>query len=397
MAKGKFERTKPHINVGTIGHVNHGKTTLTAAITKILASKAYADFTAYDQIDKAPEEKETGLTIRRVHIEYQTDNRHYAHIDCPGDVNYIKNMIVGAAQMDGAILVVAAPEGVMPQTREHVLLARQVNVPALVVFISKTDLVDDPELLNVVELEVRDMLNECGYPGDEIPIVMGSASQALEAVDNSQGDWDSTLALLNAMDTHIPTPERDVDRSFLMPIEDTFSVKGRGTVVTGRVERGVIRPGEEVEIVGMGEVRKTMATSLEMFRKTLDDARAGDNAGVLLKGVGKDDVKRGQVLAAPGSITGHTEFGAQVYLLTPEEGGRRKPFLSGYRPQFYFRTTDVTGVLTLSEGMDIARPGDNVHITVGLMTPIALEEGARFAIREGGYTVGAGVVVKILV
>jgi len=396
MAKAKFERTKPHINVGTIGHVAHGKTTLTAAITKVLASKGYADFIDYDGIDKAPEEKEKGLTIQRTHLEYQTDNRHYAHVDCPGDANYIKNMIIGAAQMDGAILVVSASEGAMPQTREHLLLARQVNVPSLVVFMNKTDMLDDPELLELVALEVRDLLNECEFPGDDIPIIMGSALQALEADDNSDGDWDAIFELLDAVDEYIPTPKRDVDRPFLMPVEDVFQVTGRGTVASGRVERGILRPGDEVEIVGIKETHKTVATSLEMFRKILDDARAGDNVGVLLKGIGKDEVERGQVVAAPESIIPHTKFEAQVYVLTREEGGRWKPFLSGYRPQFYFRTTDVTGTLTLPTGVEMVSPGDNMEMTVELIAPIAMEEGLRFAIREGGHTVGIGVVVKII-
>jgi elongation factor Tu len=408
MAKAKFERTKPHVNVGTIGHVSHGKTTLTAAITKMLASKGQADFTAYDQIDKAPEEKEKGLTIQIAHIEYQTDNRHYAHIDCPGDANYIKNMITGAAQMDGAILVVDVSEGAMPQTREHVLLARQVNVPSLVVFMNKTDMVDDLELLELVALEVRDLLNECEFPGDNIPIIMGSALKALEADDNSNGEWDSIYQLLEAVDSYIPIPERDVDKPFLMPIEDVFSVTGRGTVVTGRVERGILRPGDEVEIVGIRETRKTVAMSLEMFRKILDDARAGDNVGVLLKGMGRNEVERGQVLAAPGSIALHTEFEApwsippptkfeaQVYVLTEEEGGRWKPFHSGYRPQFYIRTASVTGTVLLPQGVEMVMPKDNMEMTVELMVPIAMEEGLRFAIREGGHIVGVGVVTKLV-
>jgi elongation factor Tu len=396
MAKAKFERTKPHLNVGTIGHVDHGKTTLTAAITKALASKGYADFTAYEQIDKAPEEKERGLTIQIAHIEYQTDNRHYAHVDCPGHADYIKNMITGAAQMDGAILVVAASEGSMPQTREHVLLARQVNVPSLVVFLNKTDMVDDPELLELVELEVRDLLNEYEFPGDDIPIVMGSALLALEADDNSNGAWDCVYELMEAVDTYIPSPERDVDKAFLMPIEDVFSITGRGTVVTGRVESGILYPGNEVEIIGMKDTRRTVATSLEMFRKILDDAQAGDNVGVLLRGIDKDEVERGQVLANPGSITPHTKFEAQVYILTNEEGGRWTPFFDGYRPQFYFRTTDVTGSARLPDGVEMVMPGDNIEMTVDLMVPIAMSEGLRFAIREGGHTVGAGVVIKII-
>jgi len=396
MAKERFERTKPHVNVGTIGHVDHGKTMLTAAITKVLASKGYADFTTYEQIDKAPEEKEKGLTIQIAHIEYQTDNRHYAHIDCPGDANYIKNMITGAAQMDGAILVVDASEGVMPQTVEHLLLARQVSVPSLVVFINKTDMVDDSELLELVALEVRDRLNECEFKGDDIPVVMGSALNALVADDNSNGEWDSILALLEAVDSYIPTPERDVDKPYLIPIEDVFTITGRGTVVTGRVERGILRPGDEVEIVGIRETQKAVVTSLEMFRKILDDARAGDNVGVLLKGVGRNEVERGQVLAVPGSITPHTKFEAQVYVLTAEEGGRRTPFRSGYRPQFHFRTTDVTGMVTLPQGVEMVMPSDNMEMTVELVAPIAMDEGLRFAIREGGHTVGVGVVTRLV-
>jgi len=398
MAKPKFERTKPHVNVGTIGHVDHGKTTLTAAITRTLSNYGLADFTPYDQIDKAPEEKERGLTIQIAHIEYETENRHYAHVDCPGHADYIKNMITGAAQMDGAILVVAASEGAMPQTREHVLLARQVNVPYIVVFMNKVDMVDDPELLDLVELEVRDLLNEYEFPGDDVPVVRGSALEALECgcgkreCEHCGPIWE----LLDAVDEYIPTPQRDVDKPFLMPIEDIFSITGRGTVVTGRVERGRLTPGDEVEIVGIRETRRTVATSLEMFRKVLDEAIAGDNVGVLLRGVDKDEVERGQVLAAPGTITPHVKFEAQVYVLTKEEGGRWTPFFEGYRPQFYFRTTDVTGTVHLPEGVEMVMPGDNVNLTVELMVPIAMEEGLRFAIREGGHTVGAGVVTKII-
>jgi len=398
MAKPKFERTKPHVNVGTIGHVDHGKTTLTAAITKVLSNYGLADFTPYDQIDKAPEEKERGLTIQIAHIEYETEKRHYAHVDCPGHADYIKNMITGAAQMDGSILVVAASEGAMPQTREHVLLARQVNVPYIVVFMNKVDMVDDPELLDLVELEVRDLLNEYEFPGDEVPVVRGSALEALECgcgkreCEHCGPIWE----LLDAVDEYIPTPQRDVDKPFLMPIEDIFSITGRGTVVTGRVERGRLTPGDEVEIVGIRETRRTVATSLEMFRKVLDEAIAGDNVGVLLRGVDKDEVERGQVLAAPGTITPHMKFEAQVYVLTKEEGGRWTPFFEGYRPQFYFRTTDVTGTVHLPEGVEMVMPGDNVNLTVELMVPIAMEEGLRFAIREGGHTVGAGVVTKII-
>jgi len=398
MAKPKFERTKPHVNVGTIGHVDHGKTTLTAAMTKVLSNYGLADFTPYDQIDKAPEEKERGLTIQIAHIEYETENRHYAHVDCPGHADYIKNMITGAAQMDGSILVVAASEGAMPQTREHVLLARQVNVPYIVVFMNKVDMVDDPELLDLVELEVRDLLNEYEFPGDEVPVVRGSALKALECgcgkreCEHCGPIWE----LLDAVDEYIPTPQRDVDKPFLMPIEDIFSITGRGTVVTGRVERGRLTPGDEVEIVGIRETRRTVATSLEMFRKVLDEAIAGDNVGVLLRGVDKDEVERGQVLAAPGTITPHMKFEAQVYVLTKEEGGRWTPFFEGYRPQFYFRTTDVTGTVHLPEGVEMVMPGDNVNLTVELMVPIAMEEGLRFAIREGGHTVGAGVVTKII-
>jgi elongation factor Tu len=393
MAKAKFERTKPHMNIGTIGHVDHGKTTLTAAITKTLAEKGWADFTPFDQIDKAPEERERGITIAIAHVEYETENRHYAHVDCPGHADYVKNMITGAAQMDGAILVVSAADGPMPQTREHILLARQVGVPYIVVFLNKVDMVDDPELLELVEMEVRDLLNEYEFPGDDIPIIKGSALKALEGdPEAQQAIWE----LMNAVDEYVPQPERAVDKPFLMPVEDVFTITGRGTVVTGRVERGKIKVGEEVEIIGMVEdIRKTVVTGLEMFRKLLDEAQAGDNVGVLLRGVARDEVERGQVLAQPKSITPHTNFKAQVYVLTKEEGGRHTPFFNGYRPQFYFRTTDVTGVATLPEGTEMVMPGDNVEITVELITPIAMEEGLRFAIREGGRTVGAGRVIEI--
>ncbi len=393
MAKQKFERTKPHVNVGTIGHVDHGKTTLTAAITKVLAAKGGAQFTAYDQIDKAPEERERGITIATAHVEYETDNRHYAHVDCPGHADYVKNMITGAAQMDGAILVVSAADGPMPQTREHILLARQVGVPAMVVFLNKADMVDDPELLELVELEVRELLSSYEFPGDDIPIVAGSALKALE------GDADAEKAieqLMAEVDAYIPTPEREADKPFLMPIEDIFSITGRGTVATGRVERGTVKVGEEVEIVGMSdEVRKTVVTGVEMFRKLLDQAVAGDNIGALLRGVDKDHIERGQVLAKIGSIKPHTKFDAEVYVLSKEEGGRHTPFFNGYRPQFYFRTTDVTGTVDLPEGVEMVMPGDNIKIEVNLITPIAVEEGLRFAIREGGRTVGAGVVTAI--
>jgi len=393
MAKKKFERTKPHVNIGTIGHIDHGKTTLTAAITKVLAEKGLADFTPFDQIDKAPEEKERGITIAIAHVEYQTDNRHYAHVDCPGHADYIKNMITGAAQMDGAILVVSAADGPMPQTREHVLLARQVGVPYIVVFLNKADMVDDPELLDLVELEVRELLTSYEFPGDEVPVIIGSALKALEG----DPEWTSKiLELMDACDNYVPQPERDVDKPFLMPIEDIFSITGRGTVATGRVERGVLTKMSEVEIVGIRPTRKTVATDLEMFRKLLDDVQAGDNVGVLLRGVDKDDIERGQVLAKPGSITPHTEFEAQVYILSKEEGGRHTPFFGNYRPQFYFRTTDVTGTIKLAEGTEMVMPGDNTAMTVELISPIAMEEGLRFAIREGGRTVGAGRVTKIL-
>ncbi len=398
MGKEKFERKKPHVNVGTIGHIDHGKTTLTAAITKYLNLKGMAQFKSYDQIDNAPEEKARGITINTAHVEYETDKRHYAHVDCPGHADYIKNMITGAAQMDGAILVVAANDGPMPQTREHILLARQVGVPYIVVFMNKVDMVDDPELLDLVELEVRELLSKYGFPGDEIPVVRGSALKALESgsKDPNAEEYKPIQELMDALDSYIPEPERPIDKPFLMPIEDVFTISGRGTVVTGRVERGIIKVGDEVEIVGLRETRKTVATGVEMFRKILDEGRAGDNIGVLLRGVGKDEVERGMVLAKPGSITPHTKFKAEVYVLTKEEGGRHTPFFNGYRPQFYFRTTDVTGVIKLPEGVEMIMPGDNVNITVELIAPIAMEDGLRFAIREGGRTVGAGVVTEVL-
>ncbi|MCH6587461.1 MAG: elongation factor Tu [Proteobacteria bacterium] len=395
MAKAKFERTKPHCNVGTIGHVDHGKTTLTAAITKILAESGGAEFTPFDQIDKAPEEKARGITIATAHVEYETENRHYAHVDCPGHADYVKNMITGAAQMDGAILVVSAADGPMPQTREHILLARQVGVPAIVVYLNKVDQVDDPELLELVELELRELLSYYDFPGDDIPIVQGSALAALEGGDEATGK-DSILALMAAVDGYIPQPERAKDRPFLMPIEDVFSISGRGTVVTGRVERGTVNVGEEVEIVGIKETTKTTVTGVEMFRKLLDSGEAGDNIGALLRGVGREEVERGQVLAKPGSITPHTRFKAEAYILTKEEGGRHTPFFTNYRPQFYFRTTDVTGVVHLPEGTEMVMPGDNVSMEVELIAPIAMDEGLRFAIREGGRTVGAGVVAGII-
>jgi elongation factor Tu len=398
MAKQKFERKKPHLNVGTIGHIDHGKTTLTSAITRVLSTKGWANWIPFDQIDKAPEEKARGITIQLAHVEYESEKRHYAHIDCPGHADYIKNMITGAAQMDGAILVVAATDGPMPQTREHVLLARQVNVPAIVVFMNKVDMVDDAELLDLVELEVRELLSKYGFPGDEVPVVRGSALKALECgCGKEECQWCGAIwQLIKAMDEYIPEPVREVDKPFLMPVEDVFSISGRGTVVTGKVERGVLRPGEEVEIVGLRPTIKTVATSIEMFRKILDEALPGDNIGVLLRGVGKDDVERGQVLAKPGSIKPHTKFKAEVYVLKKEEGGRHTPFFNGYRPQFYFRTTDVTGVVKLPEGVEMVMPGDNVELEVELIKPVALEEGLRFAIREGGRTVGAGVVTKII-
>jgi len=396
MARKKFERTKPHLNIGTIGHVDHGKTTLTSAITKHLASKGLADFMAFDAIDNAPEEKERGVTINIAHVEYETDIRHYAHVDCPGHADYIKNMISGAAHMDGTILVVAASDGPMPQTREHILLARQVQVPYIVVYLNKVDLVDDPELLDLVELEVRELLTEYNFPGDDVPIIRGSALKALESDDANADDVKSVWELMDAVDTYIPEPERDLDKPFLMPVGDVFSISGRGTVVTGRVDRGVIKTGEEVEIVGIRPTFKTVCTGVEMFRKTLDEGRAGDDIGVLLRGTKRDEVERGQVIAKPGSITPHTKFKAQVYVLTKEEGGRHTPFFSGYRPQFYFRTTDVTGVATLPEGVEMVMPGDNVELSAELITPIAMEEQLRFAIREGGRTVGAGVVSEII-
>jgi elongation factor Tu len=395
MAKQRFERKKPHLNIGTIGHVDHGKTTLTAAITKILEKRGMAKFIPFDEIDKAPEEKERGITINIAHVEYETDKRHYAHVDCPGHADYVKNMITGAAQMDGAILVVSAPDGPMPQTREHILLARQVGVPYIVVCLNKVDAMDDPELLDLVELEVRELLSKYGFPGDEIPIVRVSALKALES--EGANEWtEKIVELMDAVDKYVPEPVRDVDKPFLMAIEDVFTISGRGTVVTGRVERGKIKAGDEVEIVGFKDTRKTVATSLEMFRKILDDAVAGDNVGVLLRGIGKDEVERGQVLAAPGSITPHTKFKAEVYVLTKEEGGRHTPFFTGYRPQFYLRTTDVTGSIKLPEGVEMVMPGDNINMDVELISPVAMEEGLRFAIREGGRTVGAGVVTKII-
>jgi elongation factor Tu len=395
MTKAKFERNKPHCNIGTIGHVDHGKTSLTAAITKILAKTGGATFTAYDQIDKAPEERERGITISTAHVEYETKNRHYAHVDCPGHADYVKNMITGAAQMDGAILVVSAADGPMPQTREHILLARQVGVPALVVYMNKVDMVDDPELLDLVELEVRELLKSYQFPGDDLPVVRGSALMALEDKAPEQGEQ-SILALMEAVDAYIPQPVRDKDKPFLMPIEDVFSISGRGTVVTGRVERGVVKVGEEIEIVGLKATTKTVVTGVEMFRKLLDQGEAGDNIGALLRGVGREDVERGQVLAKPGSITPHTNFEAEAYILTKEEGGRHTPFFTNYRPQFYFRTTDVTGVVTLPDGTEMVMPGDNARLVVELIQPIAMDEGLRFAIREGGRTVGAGVVTKVV-
>ena len=395
MAKEKFERTKPHCNIGTIGHVDHGKTTLTAAITKVLAEEGGASFTAYDQIDKAPEEKARGITISTSHVEYETPNRHYAHVDCPGHADYVKKMITGAAQMDGAILVVSAADGPMPQTREHILLARQVGVPALVVYMNKVDQVDDPELLDLVEMEIRDLLSSYDFPGDEIPIIKGSALAVLENGDAKIGH-DSIIELMKAVDSYIPQPERPKDQPFLMPIEDVFSISGRGTVVTGRVERGVLHVGDEIEIVGIKPTQKTTCTGIEMFRKLLDEGEAGDNIGVLLRGTKREEVERGQVLAAPGSITPHTDFNCECYILTKEEGGRHTPFFSNYRPQFYFRTTDVTGSIELPEGTEMVMPGDNIRMTAKLIHPIAMNEGLRFAIREGGRTVGAGVVSKIL-
>jgi elongation factor Tu len=398
MAKAKFERTKPHVNVGTIGHVDHGKTTLTAAITKVLAFKNMASYVSYDNIDKAPEERERGITIATAHVEYQTDKRHYAHVDCPGHADYIKNMITGAAQMDGAILVVSAADGPMPQTREHILLARQVGVPYIVVYMNKVDMVDDPELLELVELEVRELLSKYQFPGDKTPIIKGSGLKALqsESKDINAPEYKSILELMDALDNYIPEPKRDIDKPYLMPIEDVFSIAGRGTVVTGRIERGVVKVGDEIEIVGIKPTQKTVVTGVEMFRKLLDSGQAGDNVGVLLRGVKKEDVERGMVLAKPGSITPHTKFKAEAYVLTKEEGGRHTPFFKGYRPQFYFRTTDVTGVVTLAEGVEMVMPGDNMTCSVELITPIAMDQGLRFAIREGGRTVGAGVITEVI-
>lgn len=398
MAKAKFERVKPHANIGTIGHVDHGKTTLTAAITKVLAMKGMAQFRSFDSIDNAPEEKARGITIATAHVEYETDKRHYAHVDCPGHADYIKNMITGAAQMDGAVLVVSAADGPMPQTREHILLARQVGVPYIVVFMNKVDMVDDPELLDLVELEVRELLTKYQFPGEKIPVVRGSALKAMNSTSTEAGaeEYKCIFELMEAVDSYIPTPDRPIDKPFLMPIEDVFTISGRGTVVTGRVERGIIKVGEEVEIVGLGETRKTVATGVEMFRKLLDEGRAGDNVGVLLRGIGKEEVERGQVLAKPGSITPHTKFKTEVYILTKEEGGRHTPFFKGYRPQFYFRTTDVTGVAQLPEGVEMVMPGDNVTLEVELISAIAMEKELRFAIREGGRTVGAGVVTEVI-
>jgi elongation factor Tu len=395
MAKAKFERTKPHVNIGTIGHVDHGKTTLTAAITQILSRRGLAQAKTYDEIDNAPEEKARGLTINVHHAEYETVNRHYAHVDCPGHADYVKNMVTGAAQMDGAILVVSAADGPMPQTREHVLLARQVNVPFLVVYMNKVDQVDDPEILDLVELEVRDLLTQYKFPGDKVPVIRGSALDALSHPDDA-AKTKNILDLMAAVDSYIPLPVREVDKPFLMPVEDVFSITGRGTVATGRVERGKVKVGEEMELIGLGAKRKTVVTGVEMFRKLLDEGQAGDNVGLLLRGVDKEEIERGMVIAAPGSITPHTKFNCEVYVLGKEEGGRHKPFFNGYRPQFYFRTTDVTGVTHLPEGMEMVMPGDNVRMTIELISPIAMEEGLRFAIREGGRTIGAGVVTKIL-
>ena len=394
MAKEKFERTKPHVNVGTIGHVDHGKTTLTAALTKVCAAARGGEIREFDQIDNAPEERERGITIATAHVEYESDDRHYAHVDCPGHADYVKNMITGAAQMDGAILVVSAADGPMPQTREHILLSRQVGVPRIVVYMNKSDMVDDEELLELVEMEVRELLDDHGFPGDDTPVITGSALKALEGEESEQGTG-SIERLLDALDEYIPQPERDIDQPFLMPIEDVFSISGRGTVVTGRVDRGVIRVGEEVEIVGIRETDKTVCTGVEMFRKLLDEGRAGENIGVLLRGTKRDGVERGQVLSAPGAITPHTRFQAEVYVLSKDEGGRHTPFFQGYRPQFYFRTTDVTGSVELPEGVEMVMPGDNVNMDVTLISPIAMDEGLRFAIREGGRTVGAGVVTRI--
>ena len=398
MAKAKFERTKPHCNIGTIGHVDHGKTTLTAAITKILSETGGAEFTSYDQIDKAPEEKERGITIATAHVEYETEKRHYAHVDCPGHADYVKNMITGAAQMDGAIIVVSAADGPMPQTREHILLARQVNVPYLVVFLNKIDQVDDEELIELVEMEVRELLSSYDFPGDDIPLIKGSALQAMESSSTNPEDaeYAPILELMDAVDSYIPEPERDLDKPFLMSVEDVFTISGRGTVATGRIERGIVNTGEEVEITGIKETQKTTVTGVEMFRKTLDEGRAGDNVGLLLRGVKREDIERGQVICKPGSITPHTEFKAQVYVLTKDEGGRHTPFFNNYRPQFYFRTTDVTGVLNLPENVEMVMPGDNIGLDVVLITPIALEKEVRFAIREGGRTIGSGVVTEVV-
>jgi elongation factor Tu len=398
MAKAKFERTKPHVNVGTIGHVDHGKTTLTAAITKVLSFKNMASFVAYDQIDKAPEERERGITIATAHVEYQTDNRHYAHVDCPGHADYVKNMITGAAQMDGAILVVSAADGPMPQTREHILLARQVGVPYIVVYMNKVDMVDDPELIELVELEIRELLSKYQFPGDKTPIVKGSALKALqsESKDINAPEYKSILELMAAVDSYIPQPKRDIDKPYLMPIEDVFSIAGRGTVVTGRIERGIVKVSDEIEIVGIKPTQKTVVTGVEMFRKLLDSGEAGDNVGVLLRGIKKEEVERGMVLAKPGSITPHTKFKAEAYILSKEEGGRHTPFFNGYRPQFYFRTTDVTGVVKLAEGVEMVMPGDNMSCSVELITPIAMDKELRFAIREGGRTVGAGVITEVI-
>jgi len=395
MAKAKFERNKPHVNIGTIGHVDHGKTTLTAAITKVLAGKGQAIYKAFDQIDNAPEERERGITIATAHVEYETDARHYAHVDCPGHADYVKNMITGAAQMDGAILVVSAADGPMPQTREHILLARQVGVPYIVVFLNKADMVDDEELLELVELEIRELLSSYDFPGDDIPIIKGSALKALEGEKSELGE-DSINRLMDAVDSYIPNPERAIDKPFLMPVEDVFSISGRGTVATGRVERGIVKVGEEIEIVGIKATVKSTVTGVEMFRKLLDEGRAGDNIGALLRGVKREDIERGQVLAKPGSITPHTKFKGEVYILSKEEGGRHTPFFNGYRPQFYFRTTDVTGIVDLPAGTEMVMPGDNVAVTINLITPIAMDDGLRFAIREGGRTVGAGVVSSII-
>jgi elongation factor Tu len=395
MSKAKFERKKPHLNIGTIGHVDHGKTTLTAAITKVLEKQGKAKFLAYDQIDKAPEERERGVTINIAHVEYETDKRHYAHVDCPGHADYVKNMITGAAQMDGAILVVSAADGPMPQTREHILLARQVGVPAIVVFLNKADMVDDKELLDLVELEVRELLSKYKFPGDDTPIIIGSALKALEGDTSEMGEG-AILKLMNAVDSFVQEPVRAIDKPFLMPVEDVFTISGRGTVVTGRVERGIVKVGEEIEIVGFKATQKTVATGVEMFRKLLDEGQAGDNIGVLLRGTKREEVERGQVLAKPGSITPHTNFNAEAYVLTKEEGGRHTPFFNGYRPQFYFRTTDVTGVVKLPEGTEMVMPGDNINVVIELITPVAMDDGLKFAIREGGRTVGAGVVTKIV-